>query len=607
MILAEAIVFQNIFLCLAIQFVFILSTMTQSPRRLLNYTLGREIGRGGMASVWYAENSVGRKFAVKLLKPELVAGELSIAERFRNEAQIMVRLEHPAILRVEDFYEEGTTLAIIMEYLVGHDLNQYIRSHGPLSEAQAVEWFTQILDAFAYVHQKGYFHRDVKPANMFLTETGLIKVMDFGIAKIVGDDLSLTQTDMLMGSPLYMSPEQITSPKSVDFRTDIYSLGVTLHALLTGKKPYDDAETSMFQIQSAIVHDPLPRLSHVSDAVNAAIQRATQKKPADRFANCTEFAQVLTSQATLNDDETILKPSASRMPLPLSDEATVVRSGTAKKNAPLPNDDETVVRSRPDQRATPTPEPSATTPSTVPASALVSGEASPKNRLPLLAAMLAVLTILGVGGWFFWSGQSKAGPAQVALANTSPATNSAPKNSPDPANGDVNRAISFYGKQRYDSAFALFNRYRNSPALTDNAEAMTDLGIIYFYGAPDQQIPQDVKQAGEWLQKGVQKQNPKACYFLGLLKDGVDLSTPAKSKARGQVTAAVDLYRKGAELGDPYAQATLGELFLMRNPFVLHSMDACQVLDYVKQAYTKNIVGAFEIYNELKESKPCTR
>ena len=247
-----------------------------------------------MASVWYAENNVGRPFAIKLLHPDLLNQEATIAERFRTEAQIMVRLNHPNIRRVEDYYEDGQTFAIIMEYLAGEDLHHYVHRQGRVTEETALAWYGQILDAFGYMHQQGYFHRDVKPANLFLTKEGVVKVMDFGISKIVSSNLELTQTNMLMGSPLYMSPEQILTPKAVTFRTDIYSLGVTLYSLLSGSKPYNDTQQSAFSIQTDIVQKPLPWLDLISDTTNGAIAKATRKDPNQRFDSCAVFAVALT-------------------------------------------------------------------------------------------------------------------------------------------------------------------------------------------------------------------------------------------------------------------------------------------------------------------------
>ncbi len=595
--------------------------MSQPSRRLLNYTLLREIGRGGMATVWYAENSVRRKFAIKLLKPELVAEESSVAERFRNEAQIMVRLEHPAILHVEDFYEDGSTLAIIMEYLAGHDLNAHIRQQGPIPEKQAVDWFRRILDAFSYVHQQGYFHRDVKPSNLFLTDSGLIKVMDFGIAKIVGTDLSLTQTDVLMGSPLYMSPEQILSPKAVDFRTDIYSLGVTLHALLTGQKPYDDAERSMFTIQTDIVQQPLSRLDHVSEAVNDAIQQATQKKPADRFADCDAFARALTTQPTptFTDEATVIRAVTSRPSVaPSTDDQTVLQSRPASSAKQLsPADDATMLQPRPrplpdrSESATPVATPIATpiAETAPPVSDQPPVKKSGVNRLVVVGVAVTLLVI--VGTWFsFFRSEAPAAPVLLTAKPASDpqkiGTNAPTDASVDRSRTELNRALAFYKEQRYDSALALLNRHKESAVFLADAEAMTDLGVIHYYGSPEHHIPQDLKQAGHWLQKGVEGRSPKAPYYLGLLKDGVDFSTSAKSMATGQSREAIELYKTGASLGDPYAQATVGELFLLGNKN-LGDIDACLALAYLKQAAAQQIMGASKNYNSLKTSGRCSQ
>jgi serine/threonine protein kinase len=256
------------------------------------YQLKHQLGAGGMATVWYAENALGKEFAVKVLKADLMQYEHA-AERFRNEAKIMVGLRHSHIRQVFDYYEDESTMAIIMEYLDGKDLFQYSRDNGAIDEKQTIGWFESILDAVGYVHQKSYFHRDIKPSNLFLTKDGLVKVMDFGIAKLINSDSNLTATTTAIGSPQYMSPEQIMTPKQVDYRTDIYSLGVTLYALLSGNKPYDDSSGSTFTIHREIIQSALPRLTGVSATVNDAIQKATQKAPDERFQSCQEFRNAL--------------------------------------------------------------------------------------------------------------------------------------------------------------------------------------------------------------------------------------------------------------------------------------------------------------------------
>lgn len=257
-----------------------------------NYTIEKSLGEGGMADVYLAKNTLGKKFTIKILKSELFSKAV-IRQRFVNEAKVMLSLDHPHIRQVIDFHEEKNLMAIIMEYLDGHDLDTYIEKNGAVSLKQAIDWFKHILPAFSYTHEQDIVHRDVKPSNLFLSKNGSIKVLDFGIAKIIDNNLSLTGTTSKMGTPMYMSPEQIQTPKEVDYRTDIYSLGVTLYVLLTGQKPYDDTTDSEFGIQTKIVNQPLPEIPNISPKVNYVIAKATAKDPKNRYINCEQFLKAL--------------------------------------------------------------------------------------------------------------------------------------------------------------------------------------------------------------------------------------------------------------------------------------------------------------------------
>ncbi len=261
-------------------------------RQIGAYTLLHSLGEGGMAEVFLAKNSLGKKFTIKVLKPELFGRE-AIKQRFINEAKVMLSLEHPHVRQVIDFYEDKNLMAIIMEYLDGADLDSYVEKNGPIPEKQVIEWFKQILPAFSYTHEQDIVHRDVKPSNIFLTKNNAIKVLDFGIAKIIDNNLNLTGTTSKMGTPMYMSPEQIQTPKDVDYRTDIYSLGVTLYVLLTGRKPYDDNTDSEYWIQTQIVNEPLPQVSTIAPYLNKAIAKATAKNRNERYQSCELFLKDL--------------------------------------------------------------------------------------------------------------------------------------------------------------------------------------------------------------------------------------------------------------------------------------------------------------------------
>ncbi len=288
-------------------------------QKIGNYTIEKSLGEGGMADVYLAKNTLGKKFTIKILKTELFSKAV-IRQRFVNEAKVMLSLDHPHIRQVIDFHEETNLMAIVMEYLDGHDLDTYVEKNGAVSLKQAIDWFKQILPAFSYTHEQDIVHRDVKPSNLFLSKNGSIKVLDFGIAKIIDNNLSLTGTASKMGTPMYMSPEQIQTPKEVDYRTDIYSLGVTLYVLLTGQKPYDDTTDSEFGIQTKIVNQPLPEIPNLSPKVNHVIAKATAKDPKNRYINCEQFLKALLAtdnQPVIEEKRVVVeKPKVEPKPAP---------------------------------------------------------------------------------------------------------------------------------------------------------------------------------------------------------------------------------------------------------------------------------------------------
>ncbi len=218
------------------------------------FVLKRLLGEGGMAEVWYAENEIGKPAAVKILFEKLTSNA-QIVERFHNEALVMVKLNHPNIRQVYSYGYLGNRHCIVMEYLEGDDLLNLMRNGRRFTQEELKRWWNQIVSALKYTHGQGVVHRDIKPSNLFLDREGNIKLLDFGIAKIM-ENSSLTQTGSMMGTLMYMSPEQVMDSKNIDYRTDIYSLAVTFVHLLTGKKPYDSDTTSDFQIRERIVYTP---------------------------------------------------------------------------------------------------------------------------------------------------------------------------------------------------------------------------------------------------------------------------------------------------------------------------------------------------------------
>jgi uncharacterized protein (TIGR02145 family) len=255
-----------------------------------NYKFLSILGEGGMATVYLAENTLlGKKVAIKVLKQEFVHNR-NIRGRFLAEARSMEQVSHLHIISVLDFIDAGDIVAIIMEYVDGQSLREYLDQKGILNDLEIQTVFAQILIALQHVHNLGFIHRDVKPSNFMLTKTGSIKLADFGIAKDVNNKFEMTETGTQMGTPIYMSPEQIKSPKDVDLRSDIYSLGVVLYELVTGKFPFDKNKLTLPEIQVCILRNPLPATDSQWDT---QIAKATAKDEIDRFQSCDEWLYLL--------------------------------------------------------------------------------------------------------------------------------------------------------------------------------------------------------------------------------------------------------------------------------------------------------------------------
>ena len=244
----------------------------------------------------------GQKVAIKELLAQL-ANHDELRDRFRREAQFMAKLSHQHIVRLIRYEEIGTRLFLVQEYIEGVTLEEYIaKEKGPIPEEEAKELFCQLLEAFAYAHDNEVIHRDIKPSNIIITKGKQVKVVDFGIAKIAAGSSSTlhTKTGIRMGTLAYMSPEQVNG-REVDERTDIYSLGVLLYQMLTGKAPYDMETESEFEVQVKIVKEPLPRMKstyeYVSEKMQRIVDKATSKEKGDRYRNCNDFMRAIHAPA----------------------------------------------------------------------------------------------------------------------------------------------------------------------------------------------------------------------------------------------------------------------------------------------------------------------
>lgn len=271
------------------------------------FTLQQPLGTGGMSEVWYAENKIGKKAAVKILLSKFCADE-NVNSRFYTEAKVMVELNHPNIRQVYDYGDIDGRPAIVMEYLDGMDLKSKLKRGQRFSDEELKKWWNQLVSALNYTHQKGIVHRDIKPSNIFVDGEGNIKLLDFGIAK-VRESISSTQTGQKLGTLMYMSPEQVKDSKNIDYRTDVYSLAVTFVNLITGKAPYDSDTSSDFEISEQIVYKPLD-MRDVSMTwqkfLAPYMEKNPDKRPALRTFDMNNGISNSGGQTGGEDDETIM-------------------------------------------------------------------------------------------------------------------------------------------------------------------------------------------------------------------------------------------------------------------------------------------------------------
>jgi serine/threonine-protein kinase len=364
--------------------------MAEQTPRVLNdrYEIHRRLARGGMAQVYLArDRALDRPVAVKELVPEF-ATDPSFVERFRREAQAAANLSNANIVGVFDWGAQDGTYFIVMEYVDGPSLSQVLRNDGPLHPNRAAEIASEVAAGLGFAHSRGVVHRDVKPGNVLLTKSGQSKVTDFGIARALSSpDDELTQAGSVMGTATYFSPEQAQG-LPVDPRSDLYSLGVVLFEMVTGRPPFT-GDTPL-AIAYKHVQDEPPRpstiVSDLPPGLEAIIMKLLQKRPDDRYASAedlrADLGRFMGGEQTIAERDALYAAAAV---LPADDQATTMQPAT------------TVGAVVPPEEAYPDEEPE-----------------EKKPRTALFIGILVVLLAL-LGGLLFWFITSNDDGTQVAV------------------------------------------------------------------------------------------------------------------------------------------------------------------------------------------------
>jgi eukaryotic-like serine/threonine-protein kinase len=400
------------------------------------YRVLERVGRGGMGTVYRAiDETLHREVAIKVLNAEL--NDPEVAKRFRAEAITVARLSHPGIATIYELFQHEGQWLMVMEFVRGETLERLVERAGAQLPARAAELCMQSLAALAHAHSMGVVHRDLKPANIMVTESGTVKIMDFGIARVAGTE-HLTNVGFMMGTPAYMAPEQVLGHE-IDARADIYAMGVVFYRLLTAQLPFK-GETPFAMAQAQVNNPPTPIGTFRADLppwVDEIMSRSLAKKPDDRFQSAIEFhesfARCLAGQPMASSYDSSAPTGLMMTPpraLPTgSIERTMLATPTGTSAAipgmpvsvPVPvnpTDAAPTMAGTPVATSRPATEPVAAAPGSTPAATAQSGAVSvPPAPAPTasgaaapqkktggmgLVAAAAVVIVVGGAGAFFW-------------------------------------------------------------------------------------------------------------------------------------------------------------------------------------------------------------
>ena len=386
----------------------------EPSKRVGDYEIVSVLGRGGMGNVFKVRNVLSDRIeAMKILLPDLADGQ-ELADRFRREIKVLASLDHPNIAAFRTALTWDNSLVMIMEYVQGMTLATRV-AKGPLPLGEAVDYTQQILAALAYAHARHIVHRDIKPANIMVTTQGVIKLMDFGIARCA-TDATMTLTGTTLGSLYYMSPEQVKG-EPVDERSDIYSLGITLYELVTGKRPFE--EGSDYSIMAAQLNkQPKPPTLLRTDlpaGLSDVIMKAVAKEPAQRFQSANEFCEALTGLAISRQLATVAREPVTEATATHGVFTAATKSIPAVAITPEAPPDSPSESPKPHERPTPRFQPKDRPPEKH-AVVSIGRTGTPSRGLYMSLGALIVAAVLVAAGLYF----PRSHVAHSAAPNTSP-------------------------------------------------------------------------------------------------------------------------------------------------------------------------------------------
>lgn len=445
------------------------------------YQITREIARSNDIVYEAFDPQLGRKLALKELSLDIRVQEperrLRI-DRFFREARAAGNLSHPGIVTIFDFGEDNGRYFIAMEYLEGETLKSRIARTGPLPSEEAVRILSALCDAVEYAHARQIVHRDIKPDNIHLLPDGTVKITDFGIARMLGEQ-TITVAGQVFGTPSYMAPEQIRGAM-VDARTDIFSLGLVLFEMLSGRKAFwgEALETVVYRIMS----EPVPPLHEQPAAINAVIQMAVQKDPGQRFVSAAQMKAALTGGVGGSNTSFARQPQTGWQ---AADRTVIASPSMSNQSSQLAAD-----RTRMAPQTTFSPPSNQPVPVQHPAPVPQGSGGMSGNRVFVaVIGVVVVLIGLGIGAIALRSATSRAGAGIAA----------------DSSDDTYNAASTRYNAKDFAGALPLFQQVRLAPGTRAETKRKAEDGTVFCYiGLAElAKEKQDFASALKWFDEGL--------------------------------------------------------------------------------------------------------